>query len=411
VGLPVAVAFGRKTCVKAFDINRERISELLDGKDSNKEVDFHELKKTSIEYTSKIEDLKNVNFFIIAVPTPVNESKTPDLSYVISASEILGKILKDGDIVVYESTVYPGATEDDCVPVLEKSSGLVCGEHFTVGYSPERINPGDKINCFNTIKKVVAGQNKATLDVIANTYAAVIDAGIFRAPSIKVAEAAKVVENSQRDLNIAFMNELAYIFDKLGIDTNDVIDAASTKWNFLDFRPGIVGGHCIGVDPYYLSHKAERVGYYPQVILSGRRVNNDMGSFIAQSSVKRLISLEKNVKDVNTIIFGATFKENCNDVRNSKVVDIFQELKSYGMQVQVCDPMVEIESLVGIYGENAKSWGDLAPASLLILAVPHEVFKELDVLSFAQDCSVIVDIKSFFDREYIADLGHSLWRL
>ena len=411
VGLPVAVAFGKKTHVKAFDSNKGRICELRDGNDCNKEIDSDELSQANITYMTDIHDLKNVNFFIIAVPTPVSVSKTPDLSYMLSASESVGKILKKGDIVVYESTVYPGATEEDCVPVLEESSGLICGNDFKVGYSPERINPGDKINRFETIRKVVAGQDQDTLNIIADTYGEVVDAGVFKATSIKVAEAAKVVENSQRDLNIAFMNELAYIFDRLDIDTNDVIDTAATKWNFLDFRPGIVGGHCIGVDPYYLSYKAESIGYYPQVILSGRRVNNNMGAFIGKSAVKKLISLDKNIKDSNVIIFGATFKENCNDIRNSKVVDIFNELKSYGMQVQICDPMVEIEKLRNIYGNDAKLWGDLATSSLLILAVAHDVFRDLDLFSLAQESSVIVDIKAFFDRNTVEDLGHSIWRL
>mgnify|MGYP006090813231 CR=1 FL=1 len=411
VGLPVALAFGKKTHVIAFDINNNRVRELRDGNDSNNEIDSDELRQADIEYVSDIEELRNADFFIIAVPTPVSESKTPDLSYILSASEYLGKILKKGDVVVYESTVYPGATEDDCVPILERSSGLTCGKDFTVGYSPERINPGDKINCFETITKIVAGQDKETLNIIADTYGAVVDAGIFKATSIKVAEAAKVVENSQRDLNIAFMNELAYIFDRLGVDTNDVLDAAATKWNFLDFRPGIVGGHCIGVDPYYLSYKAESKGYYPQVILSGRRVNNDMGTFIGQSAVKKLIALDKNIKDSNVIIFGATFKENCNDVRNSKVVDIFSELKSYGMRVQVCDPMVKIEKLRTIYGNDAKLWNELSSSSLLILAVAHDVFRDLDLLSLAHESAVIVDIKAFFDRKIVSELGHSIWRL
>ncbi len=411
VGLPVAVAFGKKTHVKAFDINKGRIQELRGGNDSNNEIDSESLRQADIEYVSDIEELRNADFFIVAVPTPVTQSKKPDLSFIISASEYLGKILKKGDIVVYESTVYPGATEEDCVPILEKSSGLTCGQDFTVGYSPERINPGDKINCFETITKIVAGQDQETLKVIAETYGAVVDAGVFKAASIKVAEAAKVVENSQRDLNIAFMNELAYIFDRLDIDTNDVLDAAATKWNFLDFRPGIVGGHCIGVDPYYLSYKAENKGYYPQVILSGRRVNNNMGAFIGQSAVKKLIALDKNVKDCNVIIFGATFKENCNDVRNSKVIDIFNELKSYNMRVQVFDPMVKIERLRNIYGNAAKSWDELSSASILILAVAHDAFKDLDLLSLAEESAIIVDIKAFFDRDNLSKLGHSFWRL
>ena len=338
VGLPVAVAFGKVRRTIGFDINPLRISELQAGFDRTGEVTGTDLQNSDIAFTDKVAELAGADFHIVAVPTPVDEAHQPDLTLMYKASETVGRALKKGDIVVYESTVYPGVTEDECVPVLERVSGLQCGRDFTVGYSPERINPGDKEHTFTKIKKVVSGQDAATLEIVARVYESVVTAGVHRATSIKVAEAAKVIENTQRDLNIALMNELALIFDRMGIDTNEVLEAAGTKWNFLPFRPGLVGGHCIGVDPYYLTHKAEKIGYIPQVILAGRRINDGMGKFIAQRTVKEMIHAGHNVLGNRVTVLGLTFKENCPDLRNSKVIDIIRELQDYGIDVQVCDP-------------------------------------------------------------------------
>jgi len=327
VGLPVAVAFGKKNRTIGFDVNAERIRELQEGHDRTGEVTSEELAETDLLFTDSIDELRKADFHIIAVPTPVDDAKRPDLSILLKASETVAKALKKGDIVVYESTVYPGATEEDCVPVLERVSGLTFGSDFTVGYSPERINPGDKEHTFTRIMKVVSGSDTATLDVVASVYESVVTAGVHRAASIKVAEAAKVIENTQRDLNIALMNELALIFDRLGIDTLDVLEAAGTKWNFLPFRPGLVGGHCIGVDPYYLTHKAEKIGYIPQVILAGRRINDGVGKFIAQRTIREMIRAGQNILGATVTVLGLTFKEDCPDIRNSKVIDIIRELQ------------------------------------------------------------------------------------
>ena len=338
VGLPVAVAFGQKHQVIGFDINTKRISELKSGIDSTDEVDLTELKAAKIQFTDQVTELSGADFFIVAVPTPVDTANKPDLSPLISASKSVAQILKHGDIVVYESTVYPGATEEDCVPVLEGISGLKCGVDFTVGYSPERINPGDKEHTFTKIKKVVSGYDAPTLEIVASVYGSVVTAGVHRASSIKVAEAAKVIENTQRDLNIALMNELAVIFKRLNIDTQEVLDAAGSKWNFLPFRPGLVGGHCIGVDPYYLTHKAEQVGYIPQVILAGRRINDSMASFVAKSTIKLMVQQGIDISKSRIAVLGLTFKENCPDIRNSKVIDLIREIQEYGVEVVAVDP-------------------------------------------------------------------------
>jgi UDP-N-acetyl-D-glucosamine/UDP-N-acetyl-D-galactosamine dehydrogenase len=415
VGLPVAVAFGRQFRAVGFDIKAARVAELKDGFDRTGEVSKEELKSSDILYTDRVEDLRKADFHIVAVPTPVDEAHQPDLSPVIRASETAGKALKRGDIVVYESTVYPGATEEECVPVLEKFSGLKCGKDFTVGYSPERINPGDKEHTFTKIKKVVSGQDKETLDTIAAVYGSVVTAGVHRASSIKVAEAAKVIENTQRDLNIALMNELALIFDKLGIDTTAVLEAAGTKWNFLKFRPGLVGGHCIGVDPYYLTHKAEKIGYIPQVILAGRRINDGMGAFVAQRAVKELVHAGHTVLGSKVTVLGLTFKEDCPDLRNSRVIDIIRELESFGIEVQVSDPLADPCEAREEYGVTLTPFHKLKPSSALILAVAHKDYRELPLPALKKlldkKNAVLVDVKSVYDPETVTKAGLRLWRL
>ncbi|MEX2516352.1 MAG: nucleotide sugar dehydrogenase [Gammaproteobacteria bacterium] len=372
VGLPVAVAFGKSQQVVGFDINKKRIRELESGHDETREVDADELKQSHILFTDNPADLKQADFHIVAVPTPIDAVKRPDLTPLLRASETVGKQLKVGDIVVYESTVYPGATEEDCVPILEVESGLKAGQDFYVGYSPERINPGDREHNFTKIKKVVSAQTPEILDIVARVYGSVVTAGIHRAPTIKVAEAAKVIENTQRDLNIALMNELVLIFDKLGIDTHDVLEAAGTKWNFLPFTPGLVGGHCIGVDPYYLTHKAAMMGYTPQVILSGRSINDGMGAYVANQTIKQLIQQDHCVKGSTVTILGLTFKENVPDLRNTRVIDIVAELQSYGVQVQVHDPLSDADAAKAEYGISLCKTDELKPAAAVILAVPHK---------------------------------------
>ncbi|MGB3635276.1 MAG: nucleotide sugar dehydrogenase, partial [Rubrobacteraceae bacterium] len=335
VGLPVAVALGSAYETVGFDVDPGRIGELREGYDRTGEVTREEIKISGVLFTGRIDDLSEANFHVVAVPTPIDDANRPDLSPLLAASETVGKALRPGAVVVYESTVYPGATEEECVPVLEAVSGLRCGVDFTVGYSPERINPGDKEHSFTRITKVVSGQDAETLDAVAEVYGAVVEAGVHRAPSIKTAEAAKVIENIQRDLNIALMNELALLFDRLGIDTNEVLAAAATKWNFVRFKPGLVGGHCIGVDPYYLTHKAEKLGYHPQVILAGRRINDGMGKFVAQRTVKEMIKAGHDVSNCKVTVLGLAFKEDCPDLRNSRVIDIIRELEDYGLSVQV----------------------------------------------------------------------------
>jgi UDP-N-acetyl-D-galactosamine dehydrogenase len=402
VGLPVAVAFGKRQRVVGFDIHPGRITELESGIDTTHEVGSDDLQAADILFTADPSDLKQADYHIVAVPTPVTEARTPDLSPVLSASKTVGGQLKKGDIVVYESTVYPGATEEDCVPVLESESGLVCGEDFFVGYSPERINPGDKEHTFTTITKIVSGQNDAILDIVARVYESVVTAGVHRAASIKVAEAAKVIENTQRDLNIALMNELALIFNRVGIDTLDVLEAAGTKWNFLPFRPGLVGGHCIGVDPYYLTHKATMLGYIPQVILSGRSINDGMGEFVAGRVIKALVRRGLNVRDCHITVLGLTFKENVPDLRNTRVIDIVDELRSYGVDVQVHDAHAAPAEAMAEYGIELAATADLAPAQAVILAVPHREYLEKDwefVESLLEEKSgVVFDVKSKLDR-------------
>ncbi len=414
VGLPVAVAFGKQARTVGFDIQAERIAELRQGHDRTLEVVNADLRSADVLFTSNPEDIKQADFHIIAVPTPVDEAKRPDLTPVIRASETVGGQLKPGDIVVYESTVYPGATEEDCIPILERLSGLKSGADFTVGYSPERINPGDHAHTFTSITKVVSGQDEQTLDVVARVYESVVEAGVHRASTIKVAEAAKVIENTQRDLNIALMNELAMIFERMGIDTLDVLAAAGTKWNFLPFRPGLVGGHCIGVDPYYLTHKATMLGYIPQVILAGRSINDGIGVFIAGQLVKLLIRDGHNVKDSGVIVLGLTFKENVPDLRNTRVIDIIHELQDYGIAVQVHDAIADRREAAEEYGVRLFGRDELKPASAVILAVPHREYLEngwpwlQGLLEGGK--GVVLDVKGCLPRTDLPD-GISLWRL
>jgi nucleotide sugar dehydrogenase len=414
VGLPVAVAFGKIRKTIGFDINSKRIEELKAGHDRTGEVEPGDLKLAQVLYTDQIHELSLANFHIVAVPTPVNDANQPDLTPVLRASETVGKALKAGDIVVYESTVYPGVTEEECVPILEAQSGLVCGRDFKVGYSPERINPGDKEHTFTKIKKVVSGQDRETCEIVAQVYESVVTAGVHRASSIKVAEAAKVIENTQRDLNIALMNELALIFDLMDIDTHDILEAAGTKWNFLRFTPGLVGGHCIGVDPYYLTHKAEKLGYIPQVILSGRRINNDMGKFIAQRCIKEMIHAGHMVAGSRVTVLGLTFKENCPDLRNSKVIDIIRHLQDYGIDVQVHDPLADSEEAQHEYGVTLTPSAALKPAQAVVLAVAHDAYRQMtpeNILALMGDAPVLIDVKSLFKAEDFAHTSLRLWRL
>lgn len=414
VGLPVAVAFGKEHNIIGFDINENRISTLKQGTDYTNEVTGEELKEVSIDFTSDGSKLKEVDFIIVAVPTPINEHNQPDLTPLVKASETVGKNLAKGTIVVFESTVYPGATEEVCVPVLERFSGMKCGVDFFVGYSPERINPGDKKHTFTTITKVVSGQTPEVLEIVADTYASVVKAGVHKASSIKVAEAAKVIENTQRDVNIALMNELALIFDRLDIDTTEVLAAAGTKWNFLNFSPGLVGGHCIGVDPYYLTHKAQAVGYQPDVILAGRRINDDLGKFIARTLVKKLIKAGIGVQGAKVTVLGLTFKENVPDLRNSKVIDVIRELQEYDIEVQVTDAEASAKDGLREYGVSLIEMDDLEKADAVVLAVPHREYVEKgwsNVQSLLKDGSgIVVDVKS------VLPLGEKpkeleLWRL
>jgi UDP-N-acetyl-D-galactosamine dehydrogenase len=414
VGLPVAVAFGRQARTIGFDINQARIAELQRGHDSTLEVADAELTASDIFYTAQASDLRAADFHIVAVPTPVDQAKRPDLTPVLKASATLGAQLKPGDIVVFESTVYPGATEEDCVPVLEQHSGLRAGRDFFVGYSPERINPGDRDHTFTKITKVVSGQTPAVLEIVARVYESVVTAGVHRAASIKVAEAAKVIENTQRDLNIALMNELALIFNRMGIDTRDVLAAAGTKWNFLKFDPGLVGGHCIGVDPYYLTHKAQTLGYIPQVILAGRSINDDMGRYVAQQAIRELIALGGVVKGSVVTVLGFTFKENVPDLRNTRVIDIVRELETYGVHVQIHDPYADAHEAVAEYGVKLSAREQLAPARVVVFAVPHVHYLEnawatvRALLEGGQGS--VVDVKGRLERAACPP-GINLWRL
>jgi UDP-N-acetyl-D-glucosamine/UDP-N-acetyl-D-galactosamine dehydrogenase len=439
VGMPIAVAFAKKADVIGFDVNKPKIELYNTGIDPTKEVGNDVIKNTTVEFTSDESRLREAKFHIVAVPTPVRDDHTPNLTPIESASRTLGRNLTKGSIVIFESTVYPGVTEDICVPILENESGLKCGTDFKVGYSPERINPGDKVHRLETIIKVVAGQDKETLDIAANVYELVVEVGVHKAASIKVAEAAKVIENSQRDINIAFMNELSIIFNKMDIDTKAVLEAAGTKWNFLNFSPGLVGGHCIGVDPYYLTYKAEQMGYHSQIILSGRKINDDMGKYVAESTVKKMIKANKQINGAKVAIFGVTFKENCPDVRNTKVVDVIKELEEYGVDVKVVDPQADKEDLWREYRINLCEVEDIKEMDGVIFAVPHDEFKaiqledlkmlfdqagnintevmnevaataEFDMAIDRKDC-VLMDLKGMFNRKEAEDAGFAYWRL
>ena len=403
VGLPLAIAFADHFNVVGFDINQQRVLDLNQGVDRTDEADLKLLQKallTKLRLSSDLKDLASCTVYIVTVPTPITQFKTPDLTYLTSASKMIGGLLNSGDIVVYESTVYPGCTEEDCVPVLEQESGLKYNQDFYCGYSPERINPGDKVNTLTKIKKVTSGSTEAIAEEVDQLYQTIIEAGTHKAPSIKVAEASKAIENAQRDLNISFVNELALIFDRMEIDTQEVLAAAGTKWNFLNFKPGLVGGHCISVDPYYLAHKAESLGYYPEVILSGRRVNDTMGLFVANKVVKLMNKKGIPVRKAKALILGITFKENCPDIRNSKVPDIYEELKSFGMEVDVCDPYAQKEEVKHEY--NIELTANLGSYDAIILAVSHKEFLALDVTGLKKDqASVIFDIKAILDPSIV----------
>ncbi|ERJ57714.1 nucleotide sugar dehydrogenase [Sphingobacterium paucimobilis] len=412
VGLPLAIEFAKKYKVLGFDINLERVNELSSGRDRTQEADLdflHQVieKQVDIEgaglsFSSDIEDLKECNTYIVTVPTPIDEFKAPDLRPLIKASEMLGKVLGIGDVVIYESTVYPGCTEEDCVPVLERVSGLVFNKDFFAGYSPERINPGDKINTLTKIKKVTSGSTVDIANHVDDLYRSIITAGTHKAPSIKVAEASKAIENAQRDVNISFVNELALIFDRIGIDTNDVIEAAGTKWNFLKYQPGLVGGHCIGVDPYYLAHKAQALGYHPQVILSGRRVNDNMGPFVADKVVKLMIQKDHKIKGAKALIMGITFKENCPDVRNTRVVDIYHELLSFGLDVDIYDPWADTIEVKHEYGlDIVNKLDESVIYDAVVIAVAHNEFLKFDYKKIKRNNGVIFDTKACLDRSLV----------
>ncbi len=413
VGLPVAIAFGLQRRTIAFDNNPRRLDELRRGVDRNGETSAGELEASNLHLTDSTDTLAEADFHIVAVPTPISAGAHPDLSPVRLASQTVGRALKRGDIVVYESTVYPGVTEEVCVPILEHESGLVMGRDFTVGYSPERINPGDKQHTFRNIVKIVSGSDARTLDIIAKVYGSVVTAGVYRARSIRVAEAAKLIENTQRDLNIALMNEAAIIFDYLDIDTHDVLDAAGTKWNFLNFTPGLVGGHCIGVDPYYLTHKAQVSGYTPLVILSGRRVNDGMGRFVGERIVKTLIRTGRAPLRAKAIVLGLTFKENCADLRNSKVIDIVRHLEDFGLDVQLHDPLADPEEAEREYGVTLTPFAQLQSADVVLLAVPHRDFllKPDALLALGNPGAVFADVKSSLPLDSIQAAGLVGWRL
>ncbi len=418
VGMPIAVSFSKQLDVIGYDINAEKVEKYKEGYDPTNEVGNEGIKNCKVDFTSDETRLREAMFHIVAVPTPVNSDHTPDLRPVEGASHTVGRNLTKGSIVVYESTVYPGVTEDICVPILEKESGMKCGVDFFVGYSPERINPGDKVHRLETITKIVSGMNDEVLEEIANTYSLVVTAGVYRAESIKVAEAAKVIENSQRDINIAFMNELSMIFNKMGIDTQAVLKAAGTKWNFLPFRPGLVGGHCIGIDPYYLTYKAEQLGYHSQIILSGRRINDDMGKYVAESLVKNLIRAEAPVRNARVAVLGFTFKENCPDTRNTKVIDIVNELREYGIDPMIADPEADAAEAEMLYGVKFTDINDIRDCDAVILAVQHEVFSNLTTADFDkmfrndnEHAKILSDVKGMLDRKAFEGAGYIYWRL
>ncbi len=413
VGLPLALVFAKKFSVIGFDINEARVEMMRNGVDPSKELESEAFENKDIYFTSKLEDLKDAHFFVVAVPTPVDSANVPDLKPVLSASKTVGQVLKKGDYVVYESTVYPGCTEDDCVPILEELSGLKLGKDYKLGYSPERINPGDKEHTVEKILKIVSGNDAESLEEIAKVYDAVIEAGVYKAATIKVAEAAKVIENTQRDINISLMNELSIIFDMMGIDTKAVLEAAGTKWNFLKFVPGLVGGHCIGVDPYYLVHKARQLGYEPQVILSGRRINDGMPGFIAKRLVQKLIKLRKNPTEAKVLVMGVTFKENVSDIRNSKVADLVRELMQFSINVHMVDPFASPNEFAHEYGLTLmdKPSNDY---DAVILAVNHEEYKALEYSTFKtlmKDNPILMDLKAILDPEKVKAEGMTYWRL
>lgn len=437
VGMPLTIAFAKVADVVGFDISREKVNQYLNGIDVTKEVGDEAIQSSTAIFTWEEKYIRDCKFHVVAVPTPINPDKTPDLKSVIGASKAVGRNLVKGSIVVFESTVYPGVTEDICVPILEQESGLKYGVDFKVGYSPERINPGDKVHRLETIVKVVSGMDEDSLEEIAKVYEMVIEAGVHRAESIKVAEAAKVIENSQRDINIAFMNELSIIFNKMGIDTKDVLEASGTKWNFLNFTPGLVGGHCIGVDPYYLTYKAEEMGYHSQIILSGRKINDDMGKYVAENTVKKMIKANKQINGSKVAIFGFSFKENCPDVRNTKVIDVIKELEEYGIVVKVVDPVVDKEGLWHEYRINSCNIEEIRDMDAIIFAVPHEEFRSISLddikkmyrsiknnysnvigevavasdLEHVKDNCVLIDVKGMFDRKVADDMNYLYWRL
>lgn len=417
VGLPIAVAFSKKVDVIGFDINDKKIQTYIGGKDPTKEVGDEAIQKCNVDFTSDETRLREAMFHIVAVPTPVRPDKVPDLSPVIGASKVLGRNLTKGSVVVYESTVYPGVTEDICVPILEKESGLKCGVDFKIGYSPERINPGDKNHRLENIVKIVSGMDDETLETVADVYNLVIEAGVYRAESIKVAEAAKVIENSQRDINIAFVNELSMIFSRMGIDTKAVLRAAGTKWNFLSFEPGLVGGHCIGVDPYYLTYKAEQIGYHSRIILAGRRINDGMGAYVAQELVKKMIHADVKVKDADVLVLGLTFKGNCPDTRNTKVIDILNELGSYEIHTSVYDPVADKAEAKREYGIDLVSKAELKDFDAVLVAVDHDDFKEYSVedikamYSDKNENKILFDVKGIYDKDEFEKAGFNYWRL
>ena len=415
VGLPLALAFGRVISTIGFEISQEKVEAYRQGYDPTGEMEkglFVQAKQ--LTYTNHASDISQADFVVVAVPTPVDNAHQPDLTPVVKATEIVGQNLKKGAIVIFESTVYPGVTEDVCVPILERESGLKCGEGFKVGYSPERVNPGDKVHRLETIVKVVSGQDKDCLEKVAALYEQVIEAGVYRAATIKTAEAAKVIENTQRDLNISLMNELAIIFGKMGIDTLDVLEAAGSKWNFLPFRPGLVGGHCIGVDPYYLTYKAELLGYHPEVILAGRRINDGMGKYIAEQTVKKMIAAGSSVMGVSVLVLVLTFKENCEDLRNSRVIDVIHELEAYGVNVVVHDPVANFDAAKEEYGIDLHNLDSIPNVGAIIAAVSHKDFLEKSADTWrmlAQSGTPFMDVKSAFDRNELEAAGFSVWRL
>lgn len=418
VGLPIAVAFADKVNTIGFDINEEKISNYKNGIDPTEEVGEEKIRETALQFTSEEKDLQKAGFIIVAVPTPVNGDETPDLNPVVGASKIVGRNLSKGSIVVFESTVYPGVTEDICIPILEKESGLLCGQDFKIGYSPERINPGDKVHRLENITKIVSGMDEETLEEIAAVYELIIEAGVYKAESIKVAEAAKLVENSQRDINIAFMNEFAMVCELMGINTKSVIDAMNTKWNALGFYPGLVGGHCIGIDPYYFIYKAKMLGYHSQIIAAGRKINNSMGGFVADAVIKSLIQADLNVRHANIYVFGITFKEDCPDIRNSRAFDVLKRLAEYGIQTKVVDPVADKKEAKREFGIDLVGMEEVQEADCLIFLVAHKQFKELqlpeiDALYNKQSNSkkVIIDVKSIFDANAFKDNAYIYWNL